>query len=1789
KEFERFKQKYKEDIRKVKILNAEELYDEYNKDGKGVLTEAKVIKFILIAEGVPEDVIYLEESSSNTLANMEESYTLIKEVTRQFPEPNKKLKIHIVTDGFHRLRALLTAIEVFKYGGPYRKNKSKIEPDWEINAEALYIPRFNKMEDDVVIKYLEHMIGKSDEPKEVLLGEIERILGYRLPREARIPFIQKEIENDWNSEVMEDLRKFLKDYKDLKRKSDSLIGEKSKASSSIFEIQSEKDRLFVVYFAFQKHEEDYWFTQAYRKFSEVLDNYTRFDQFIKNESISISHIRLVEAVHFTTDAVNRISHNTAGKHTLGYRVISIVLLNNFLYRKGMIDYREIRPDPIIDILASSPLSKFGITLVDIGGTIVLAVVVMVDRNGNLLRKEGKEVIISQKEIRTPVGLKEEFYDRIAKLIREVQRNAIKKREIKVLRIVGVGQPGKFINTEEKTGVIALGTAVNLGPDFDGIVPKEELERRLGIRVYVNNDAIAQMTFSLKELLRQRDKADLLYGKKVAYIGPGTDLGGGFGFVNEKGEIQFYTDGHIVDLKVIGYKKVGKLEIEVDGEVYSLSLPYRGDVLLAGDLLSGRSIRQIATAIDRMLIRNNREPVFLPLIDSYESLTDEEKRKIVAPENYYSPINAKLINTKILEGNRKDKKVHRAVPIPMRWGKFEGEKLGRIIKTIYRREIEKGLIVPVKERVKEILEDMQWLKEDKEKVKGTVNYIIGGTIGIKGKMTKIIIHGAKRYLKRKFPNIQFNLFSINKDTKYIGALGSFLFIDKKELSGAIGGNQYIINFPLNKEKKSARISMIGATGLLGRKIYYELSKEFSNILGTGYSRFQGEFDYLDVTSEKIVKEVIMRYSPDVVIYSAGVVNLEKVSENPEWDYQLNAYGIRLISRYFKGRFVYISSNYIFDGKNPPYGVDSIPNPVNVYGRTKLESEKQTLLNFDKFIIIRAGILYGYNNKSSINLFPKMVLEKLVKKDQIIVDNFRIYYSVLIDDVAKIILELVRNKVTGVFHINGNDAVRKYQWAVKIAKIWEYSEDYIDKYIKGKRKESPVKRPLNPRLFNSFQPTELEKGIYKGIKKIKGEINPHFPVSSSLNFQEIFNRTVKLIFRAFLEDYPERVTVVGWKFKKERFILHAEGLGIENNFNYMGVNNPEGESLKKAIEGEKKKLKKAKKDSLLRGEEWQGQREKRDPFKRPIPSFIKEGFDKRVYDIREFYIYKKSSSSALNIEEKAISNFKRKLYSVNPFNQWAVEGYKGEMKEILKSSSSSLILPYPLTKHPSQYSQYKALKVILDYFKKERITNPIRFFYQEKAKENIRIKVVKTKKEELAIGVFIKREIRKERINERVFLSLFDGAQSKLLLRRLLRLLKQTISLSLFFTSLFRKNNYTAEDKYNTQDTNCNSPESRKLFKKVTCQPNYKDSLAQICYCLGNELYFLFIHYFHSSQLYYRLKTLSRSLFSTIFDFFLTFIKKSIKISTIKYEETLEAVEGYKGEMKEILKSSFSSLILSFGKVSEENEEIENLIREEYSQINKALEELRITSSSIYSKEIIKQLLDRIRRSYDFRSKNANRELRERVFEYFANLKHILSQYLTKFLNTFRKLYTLLLKSKGLINGPPGLLRIISLSVLLSFLINLFSISSFSQPSISGNFFNYFSNQTNSHRLIGEAKYVPGELIIKIKGNVLKSIGKNKFVALAGTQLEYLNKKYKVKEIIKMFPSAVPLPSSLVNVYIIRFERKDYDMEKIAKEYESLESVEYAHPNYTGKFDYLPNDTYWDELWGLHKIQVSGAWE
>ena len=92
----------------------------------------------------------------------------------------------------------------------------------------------------------------------------------------------------------------------------------------------------------------------------------------------------------------------------------------------------------------------------------------------------------------------------------------------------------------------------------------------------------------------------------------------------------------------------------------------------------------------------------------------------------------------------------------------------------------------------------------------------------------------------------------------------------------------------------------------------------------------------------------------------------------------------------------------------------------------------------------------------------------------------------------------------------------------------------------------------------------------------------------------------LFRKTTKNWPNMVTVCGWKFKEKRYSLHRQALRWpKKNFGYVGVNNPVGDELPKALDGEKAKVDSVNRDLFLAGPEWLSQRELRDPFHRMHP--------------------------------------------------------------------------------------------------------------------------------------------------------------------------------------------------------------------------------------------------------------------------------------------------------------------------------------------------------------------------------------------------------------------------------------------------------------------------------------------------------------------------------------------------------------------------------------------------------------
>jgi len=210
----------------------------------------------------------------------------------------------------------------------------------------------------------------------------------------------------------------------------------------------------------------------------------------------------------------------------------------------------------------------------------------------------------------------------------------------------------------------------------------------------------------------------------------------------------------------------------------------------------------------------------------------------------------------------------------------------------------------------------------------------------------------------------------------------------------------------------KILLLGGSGSLGK----ELTREFFKRNIEFISPKKGECDIRDKSAvEKFVK------SSDIIIHSAGFIDLSESEKYPDSCIDVNVLGtVNVVKscRHFEKRLVYISTDTVFSGDNPPYTINSGVNPKNVYGMTKACGELlvKTLKNY---LIIRSPFIRDVvfnHQKAFSNQYTS-----------------RQYVNEIIDDVV----DLSISKDIGVKHVVG-----KYQSILELAKETKHDIEGIE---------------------------------------------------------------------------------------------------------------------------------------------------------------------------------------------------------------------------------------------------------------------------------------------------------------------------------------------------------------------------------------------------------------------------------------------------------------------------------------------------------------------------------------------------------------------------------------------------------------------------------------------------------------------------------------------------------------------------------------------------------------------------
>ncbi|KAG2067798.1 NAD-P-binding protein [Suillus decipiens] len=245
---------------------------------------------------------------------------------------------------------------------------------------------------------------------------------------------------------------------------------------------------------------------------------------------------------------------------------------------------------------------------------------------------------------------------------------------------------------------------------------------------------------------------------------------------------------------------------------------------------------------------------------------------------------------------------------------------------------------------------------------------------------------------------------------------------------------------------SKIVVTGASGVLGTAVYKAFEKALRyEVVGLKNKSTASHLVQLDLTDKEATKRKLEEVKPDWVIHCAAERRPD-VAEKDQVGTQLLNVGVpgylAELARTINFTLVYISTDYVFDGRSPPPGgyiPESPTNPLQIYGQTKRDGENAVLQARQqgaKAVVLRVPVLYGpapNNTDSAVNILVDVVRDQSKESNM---DDYAIRYPTNVLDIASFLVRLTDlsfDVLPPILHYSANESFTKYQMCKIFADI------------------------------------------------------------------------------------------------------------------------------------------------------------------------------------------------------------------------------------------------------------------------------------------------------------------------------------------------------------------------------------------------------------------------------------------------------------------------------------------------------------------------------------------------------------------------------------------------------------------------------------------------------------------------------------------------------------------------------------------------------------------------------------
>lgn len=277
----------------------------------------------------------------------------------------------------------------------------------------------------------------------------------------------------------------------------------------------------------------------------------------------------------------------------------------------------------------------------------------------------------------------------------------------------------------------------------------------------------------------------------------------------------------------------------------------------------------------------------------------------------------------------------------------------------------------------------------------------------------------------------------------------------------------------------KIVLLGSSGLAGSFFLKNLKSNKKIRLYNFNRKVNKNFD---LNIEYFFKKILKTIRPDVILNFAGETNVDYCETNQLVALKNNAGVLRNFLKYFRGFFLHISTDQVYDGSRF-YNKEYQAKPINFYGKSKLIGEK-IISKYNNSLILRTNFFGdSIGKRKSLSDFFK---QSFKENKKILLFQDLIFSPVTLETLYIVIMSIVeKNRITGIYNLGSSNCISKADFALKIAENIGYDAKHLMKVnsneINGTRSQRPLNTSLDSKKLMNILNIELPS-IEEEIRRI-----------------------------------------------------------------------------------------------------------------------------------------------------------------------------------------------------------------------------------------------------------------------------------------------------------------------------------------------------------------------------------------------------------------------------------------------------------------------------------------------------------------------------------------------------------------------------------------------------------------------------------------------------------------------------------------------------------------------------------